>query len=276
MLIVYALSYTIYDTFIKVSANRLVLFGATNAITIALALILIWFVPLPNAESVPFFFITAFCYNFGIYFTAKSMHRIDFSVFTPLRAALRFLFIILFAKLVLEEQAYWYEWVGISGVLIGLLSQTDPKLMFNKNFLYALVMIIIAALASAGQFSSDAYGIKVSDNPFSYIIWLMFIGLPTTIVAFVKHRKDIAQLLHNERRQIIGSSLLDNIGYAAFLYVVYKIKILYALPVGNISIVMATLVGLFFLKETLKKRRIVSAVIIALSIAFTQIMATLY
>lgn len=259
-----------YSTLIKLSGNRVVLFGAINFFSCLGFLCLMPLVPVLERDVWPILFASVITYNIMLYFISKAYENNDLSGVFPITAAVKFCAVILYAKLIFSESATFYEWVGIIGVAIGIFTQINWRKMLRRDEYMPVFYIVMAGIIGGLQFSLDIYGTRQSTNPFSYIVYAMVLGFPVMLYAVAKYKRKTVELVKNEWRQIIGSALMDNIGYAAILLVMYSLKVLYVVPLSNLSIVAVTCVGLFVLKEPLAQRRIISSFIILVSILLIQ------
>jgi drug/metabolite transporter (DMT)-like permease len=271
LIIIYALCSATYSLFIKVSANRLVLFGALNAMTVVIAFCLIWFFPLPSLTSFMCIGLSACAYTAMLYFISKTYQANDLSYLAPVNAAIKFLLVILISAGLFSEHITHIEWLCIGIIAFAIFLKTSLHKLRAIKGDKGLLYLFLAAVFSTTQFLIDVYGIKQADNTASYIIWLMFIGLPVTIYSFVKYKKSIIALIQKEKFQIIASSLLDNIGYACLLFVMYYTEVNDALPISNLSIVFATAIGVLFLKEKTSIKKIIAALLITAAIIVSQL-----
>lgn len=276
LVLVYVFTTSVYSLLIKLSGNRLVLFGAVNGLTMVLALPLFLFIPPPSLELLPYILGSSMAYNAVLYFSHQAYKRADLSVVFPVRRAVSFLLVLFGAKFLLSEEAAWYEWLAFGVVFMGIMMQMSFRQLHKIEHSLPIIFMILAAVASAAQYIIDFAGIRQSENPFSFILALMFIGLPVTIWAFYTHRRDLRTALSAQKHQILASSLLDNLGYACFLYAVYVARALYAIPLTSLSIVVVTLLGLYHLKESMRLRRLVSATMIATAIAGVHVLDIFY
>lgn len=215
-------------------------------------------------------FASIITYNVMLYFMSKAYEFNDLSGVFPISSAVKFCAVIFYAKLIFSEFATLYEWLGIVGVAIGIFMQINWRKMLHRDEYMPIFYIVIAGLVSAIQFSLDIYGTRQSANPFTYIVYAMVLGFPVMLYAVAKYKSKTVALVKKEWKQIIGSALMDNIGYAAILLVMYSLKVLYVVPISNLSIVAVTLVGLFILKEPMAQKRIISSLVILGSILLIQ------
>ena len=273
---VYVLSSSAYSLLVKLSGNRLVLFGAVNGLTMLLALPLFFVIPPPEPALLPYILGSAVAYNAVLYFSHQAYKSADLSVVFPVRRAVSFLLVLFGAKFLLAEQALWYEWLAFGVIFIAILLQMSFRKLHRLHHTGPFVFMLMAAVASAAQYLIDFAGVRQSENVFSFILGLMFIGLPVTLWASFTHRRDLRTVLAGQKKQIFISAILDNAGYACFLYAVYVARALYAMPLTSLSVVVVTLLGLFHLKESMRLRRLLSATMIAAAIAGVHLLDIFY
>ena len=276
LVLVMVFTHAMYAVLIKLSGNRLVLFGAVNGLTALLGLPLWFVVPFPSVSVLPYVLCSSIAYNLMLYLSNEAYKRGDLSVAFPLRKAISFVFVVAMAKVVFNEHALWYEWIAFVMIVCGILLQTNRRELHKIHHIWPFVVMASVGLASGLQAIIDIMGVRSAQNPFSFIVALMFIGLPVTLWAYLTHKHNLRDVLAQQKGQIVASSLLDNIGYASFLYAVYVARALYAVPLSSLSVVVATLFGLYHLKESMRLRRLLSAAMIAAAIAGVHTMDIFY
>ena len=272
LVLIYVACSALFGAFVKLSGNRLVLFGAVNGLTMLVVLPLFLFLPLPAPQVWPFIFASSVAYNAMLYFAAKAYQYADLSVVYPLARAVSFLVIVVSAKFLLAEQGHWYEWLAIGIIFMAILMQMSMRQLDKINQAVSYVWMGLMGVSLGLMWVFDIMGVRLADNTWSFIAALMFVGLPATLWALLAHRRQLKTVLVENKKQIVIGALLDNVGYACFLYAIYGARALYAVPLSNLSVVAATLLGLYYLKEHLRLRRLLSAIMIAVAIMGVQIM----
>lgn len=269
---VYIVCQSGYAFFTKISSNRLILFGGLNLVTFFISIPLMFLVSAPPLESFVFIGASMCAYTIATYFRALSYARTDLSSVVPLSQAFSFICLTLFALFFLNEEGSITELIGIAVVIIGVLIATNVKKLSRIDDPLAVFFIFLGSCATAAQFCFDIIGTRLCENPFSYIVWLMPIGVPVSIVALIKHKKQVLTLLNSNLKPILASSVLDNVGYACILYIIYELRVLFVLPLTALTVVVSVLIGLVILKEKMPFRKLISATLIAGSIIAVQIL----
>mgnify|MGYP005865067033 CR=1 FL=1 len=212
LVMVSVFTHAMYATLVKLSGNRLVLFGAVNGLTALLALPLFLVIPLPGLHVLPYVVFSSAAYNLMLYLSHQAYKRGDLSVVFPIRKASSFIFLVVMAKVIFDEHALWYEWIAFTMIFFGILMQMNMRQLHKIHHIGPFVLMISVGIASGLQQTFDIAGMKNSENVFSFIVALMFIGLPVTLWAWFTHRRDLRQVLSAQKSQIMASSLLDNVG----------------------------------------------------------------
>ncbi|WP_298861429.1 EamA family transporter [uncultured Sulfitobacter sp.] len=174
--------------------------------------------------------------------------------------------------------AYWLfgevfngvQWLGVAVLMAGIFGLAAYNMMYLKaereTLNVALALAFVTGLFVAMYTTFDAYGIRATANPFTFLAWFFMIdGFLMPIIAYRRwHRMenppDVAPLM---QRGVIGGVIafasfgsimmatrLDNVGEAAIL--------------RETSTVFAALIGWLVLKETVGPRRVALMALIAL------------
>ena len=267
---------SLFSVFVKLSGNRLVLFGAVNGLTMLMVLPFFLFLPFPEPQVWPYLLASGAAYNAMLYCAAKAYKYTDLSVVYPVSRAASFLLIVLAAKVVLGEDGLWYEWLAIGAIFVAILMQMNMRQLDKVKHVESFVWMGLMGASQGLTWVFDIMGVRVAGNTFSYIAALMFVGAPVTVWAFVTHRYDLRRVLNSQKRQIVAAAVVDSFGYACLVYAVYVARALYAVPLSSLSVVVATLLGLFYLKESMRLRRLLSAALIAVAITGVHTMDIFY
>lgn len=271
ILVVGALSASLYTSFIKISAGRLALYTGMNIVFVFTGLVFMPFVPLPPPEVWPYLALSSFFYCASSYFICYGFKTTDLSVAAPIMGGIKALFIVLTSVSLLNETALPLEWLAISGILVGIFMQVRIKEFIQKAHVKNVMIMSVTGIFSGAQLITDIQGIRLCDNPFSYIVFLMLLGIPVLVYGLFKQGKETRRLLTEQARPILLASLFDIVSYTCVLLVLYVMKVLYAMPITHLSIVFTTLFGLIVLKEQEKPRRIVAAILITACVVLIQV-----
>lgn len=237
---------------------------------IAAAPIALFIVPWPESHMWPIF-VGVFVIHVGYkILQALAYERGAFTVVYPVVRGTGPLFTILGAGLVFGEVFSGVQWLGVAVLLSGIFGLAAYNLVHVSIDRHTLVPALWLAVATgffvALYTTYDAYGIRATADPFTFLAWFFFIdGLVMPVLAVRRWRKldqrpDLKPLM---MRGAIGAVIaplsfgaimlatrLDNVGEAAVL--------------RETSTVFAALIGWIFLKETVGPRRLGLMALIAL------------
>ena len=174
--------------------------------------------------------------------------------------------------------AYWLfgevfngtQWLGVAVLMAGIFGLAAYNMMYleaeRETLNVALALAFVTGLFVALYTTYDAYGIRATANPFTFLAWFFMIdGFLMPMIAYRRwHRMEnppaVAPLM---QRGVIGGVIafasfgsimmatrLDNVGEAAIL--------------RETSTVFAALIGWLVLKETVGPRRVALMALIAL------------
>jgi drug/metabolite transporter (DMT)-like permease len=192
---------------------------------------------------------------------AMAYSRGAFTVVYPVVRGTGPLFAVIGAYLVFGETFNLVQWAGVTVLLCGIFGLAIYNLMFldaaRDTLPAALTLAVLTGLLVAAYTTFDAYGIRATADPFTFLAWFFLIdGLAMPVVAAIRWRRMSAPpaLGPLMARGAIGGMIaplsfgaimlatrLDNVGEAAVL--------------RETSAVFAALIGWLFLGETVGPRR---------------------
>lgn len=179
------------------------------------------------------------------------------------------LFTVIAAYLVFGEVFTLIQWLGVGTLVTGIFGLAVYNLRHITVDRHTLVPALWLAVLTGGFVAVyttwDAYGIRATADPFTFLAWFFFIdGWVMPIIAYLKwrnmeHRPDPVPLM---KRGLLGGIIaylsfgsimvatrLDNVGEAAVL--------------RETSTVFAALIGWLILKERVGPRRLALMALIA-------------
>ncbi len=180
------------------------------------------------------------------------------------------LFAVIGAYLIFGEQFNAVQWAGVAVLLTGIFGLAGYNLVFltaaRDTLPAALMLAFLTGLMVAAYTTYDAYGIRATGNPFTFLAWFFLIdGLTMPVIAFQRWRTMAAPPAPGPLmlRGMIGgivaffsfgsimlATRLDSVGEAAVL--------------RETSTVFAALIGWLALGETVGPRRAILMSLIAI------------
>ncbi|MEM9967775.1 MAG: DMT family transporter [Pseudomonadota bacterium] len=180
------------------------------------------------------------------------------------------LFTVIGAYLIFDERFSIVQWSGVAVLLTGIFGLAVYNLRTlqteRDTLPLALTLAFVTGLFVALYTTYDAYGIRATQNPFTFLAWFFMIdGLVLPFFAAYRwaHMSEAPTIGPLMIRGVIGgwvaflsfgsimmATRLDQVGEAAVL--------------RETSTVFAAIIGWFFLKETVGPRRVALMALIAL------------
>jgi len=214
------------------------------------SLIIIYFMPLPTLESLPYIITSAFIHQGYQWFLLTAYRYGDYTKVYPIARGSGPVIVTIVSLLFLGVILGRYELIGIVIVSIGILSlsfQNSEALRNKKAIFFALLTGLFIGLYSM----IDGYGARVSMSPLSYI-GFSFILNALMFPFFLKFmdQPNITKRVFNKAKSlfIIGGTF-SYIVYAIVVWGFTKAPIPLVSTLRETSIIFALLIGTFFLKE---------------------------
>jgi drug/metabolite transporter (DMT)-like permease len=180
------------------------------------------------------------------------------------------LFTVIGAGFVFGEHFSPQQWFGVGVLITGIFGLAVYNLrtitIGRDTMVPALMLAILTGGFVAIYTTYDAYGIRATADPFTFLAWFFFLdGFVMPVVATVRYRRMMQrpELLPLMKRGLLGGIIayfsfgfimlatrLDNVGEAAVL--------------RETSTVFAALIGWLVLKEKVGPRRLALMALIAL------------
>ena len=214
------------------------------------SLIIIYFMPLPTLESLPYIITSAFIHQGYQWFLLTAYRYGDYTKVYPIARGSGPVIVTIVSLLFLGVILSRYELIGIVIVSVGILSlsfQNSEALRNKKAIFFALLTGLFIGLYSM----IDGYGARVSMSPLSYI-GFSFILNALMFPFFLKFmdQPNITKRVFNKAKSlfIIGGTF-SYIVYAIVVWGFTKAPIPLVSTLRETSIIFALLIGTFFLKE---------------------------
>ncbi len=246
--------------------------GMTSIVEIVVFAPLVFFVPFPSLEIWYFIIASVILHGFyrlGVIYSYKFG---DLSFVYPIARGGSSLLIAIFTLIILQEYISLLGFFGILTVCIGIF-----LISYNKNHKFNFNAFILAtgtAVLITIYTIVDGMGVRLSENKFSYLFWLLLLnGIPLLLISIFSKEK----LLYNLNTKIISwgipAGILAILSYGIVVWAMKYIEIAYVSSIRETSIVIATLLGFYFLREKQAKKRVIPAVLVlsGITILFFQI-----
>lgn len=179
------------------------------------------------------------------------------------------LFAVIGAYLIFDERFTGVQWLGVAILLAGIFGLALYNLAYleaeRDTLNAALGIAVLTGLFVALYTTYDAYGIRATQNPFTFLAWFFMIdGFVFPFIAAARwrrmaHAPDLGPLM---TRGFIGS-LVAFMSFGSIMMATRLDKVGEAAVLRETSTVFAALIGVVFLKETVGPRRVALMALIA-------------
>ena len=234
-----------------------------------------FFLPLPTKElwlamavSVP----THFFYQMSM---IRALHRGDLSLVFPVMRGLAPLLVAIGAYVFLQETLSPMALVGLliatcAVITFGFLrgAQVEGKSLSWS----ALFWAGMTALGVMAYNVADARGVRLAENPLTFIVWLFMMDwVGTVVVALVVRKERFLSAARPVMKFGIMGGFLSVASYGAALLALNLIEAARVTALRETAVVFGALMGWLILKEGIGPRRIIASVVLVIGLALMQL-----
>ncbi|WP_108830172.1 EamA family transporter [Ascidiaceihabitans donghaensis] len=227
-------------------------------------------VPWPEPHMWPIFAAVWVIHVIYKVLQAMAYTRGAYTVVYPVVRGTGPLFAVIGAYLIFDETFSGVQWFGVAVLLSGIFGLAIYNLLYleaeRDTLNVALALAVLTGLFVALYTTYDAYGIRATANPFTFLAWFFMIdGTAMPPVALrrwlkMENRPALGPLMV---RGVIGG-IVAFLSFGAIMMATRLDKVGEAAVLRETSTVFAALIGWLVLKETVGPRRIALMALIAL------------
>lgn len=235
-------------------------------------------VPFPETHMWPIFAGAFVIHTAYKVLQAMAYTRGAYTVVYPVVRGTGPLFAVIGAWLIFDEAFTMTQWMGVLVLLTGIFGLAVYNLIhvtLNRDTLnMALGLAVVTGLFVALYTTYDAYGIRATADPFTFLMWFFMIdGLAMPVVASLRWRAMSAHLRPPVaplmKRGLVGA-IIAFFSFGSIMLATRLDKVGEAAVLRETSTVFAALIGWLVLKETVGPRRIALMCLIALGAVIVQ------
>ncbi|WP_372571043.1 EamA family transporter [Ruegeria jejuensis] len=245
--------------------------GAIDACYMLMAAPFAFFVvPWPEAHMWPIF-ATVWVIHMGYkLLQAQAYTKGSYTVVYPVVRGTGPLFTVIGAYLLFGEVFTATQWFGVAALLAGIFGLAIYNLLrleTNRETLpTALALAFATGLFVALYTTYDAYGIRATADPFTFLAWFFMIdGMAMPVIAWLRWRNMVNPPAPGPLMlRGVAGGLTAPLSFGAVMLATRLDKVGEAAVLRETSTVFAALIGWLVLKETVGPRRIALMSLIAL------------
>ena len=175
-------------------------------------------------------------------------------------------FVTLWSLIFLKDSIPLIGIFGILTVSFGLILLSLENFKIKMNTKIIRISLFIAFVISVYTFT-DGAGVRSADAAATYIVWNFFLGGWISIgYVYLKNKRELFELRFKDLMFILLATIISFSAYAIIIWSMKHIPIGFVASMRESSIIFATLIGYFFLKEKIGYIRLISGFVFFLGI----------
>ncbi|MCX7560754.1 DMT family transporter [Sulfitobacter sp. F26204] len=261
-----AMLHAVWNAIVKTAADRTTTLGLVALGHTLPGVVMVILLPLPNIESFGYIALSTVIHFGYFYFLGRAYAHGDLGVVYPIARGIVPALVSLWASLLLGEVLAPLVWAGIGLIVAGIVLSNWRALRSGIGT-SALGFALCTGLCISLYSLVDGIGVRLSGATLSYWAWGAFLHLFIAGFAGWRKRRTLAQLPAGIWAVGIAGGVVSMMAYGLVLYAKNFAPLGVVSALRETSVVFATLIGYFLLKEGNLTRRLCAAVLMALGIA---------
>jgi drug/metabolite transporter (DMT)-like permease len=234
----------------------------------------VFFVPLPDEATIGALALTMPAHFFYQMCLVRALQRGDLSLVFPVMRGAAPLLTAVAALLLLDEALAPLAWAGLLAATFAVFSFALPPSgvqLRDHPDRAALAWALATAIGVALYNVTDARGVRIAPDPFTFITWLFIVDpIPIAITVLLLRRGALASAVAMKWRYGVIAGALSILSFGAALYAFSLIETARVSALRETSVVFAAIMGSLFLGESFGRRRIVAAIVLAAGLVLMQ------
>jgi len=254
-----ALLHAAWNALVKGGADKTLSMGAVIIGHLPIAIIAIPFVPLPDADSLPYI-AAGIALHFGYQvFLLRSYQIGDLTQVYPIARGSAPMMVALFSVAVLGVNLEAIELLAVAIIGLGIISLALVRHSDGQKNGKAAILALITGMFIASYSLVDGLGARIAGTSLGYYSWLS-IGNGTLMILYLaaKSPNTLRSIPRNGLPILILGGGASFIAYALVIWAFMQAPIALVTALRETSIVFALLIGVFFLKEPLSLVKVLS------------------
>ena len=257
-----AFLHVVWNAFMKVNTDRLILVAIMMISQAALAISVVPFVAFPPPTAWYCIWASTALHTAYFGFLILAYRYGDLSHVYPISRGSAPLIVAVISVFVIDEQLSHQAMWSIVLIALGIMSLTLTRGVSGFRESKAIFYALGTGMFIAGYTVVDGLGARFADSAHSYIFWLNVVnGLPIAALALYLRRGQIAGQFRTYWKVGVFSGFVSLGAYWIVLWAMKQAPIAMVSAVRETSMIFAVLFGVFFLKERLNLARVASTML---------------
>jgi len=259
--------HAIWNAVVKGTGDKTIAIGLVALGHMVLGLIGAAVLPLPDIKVIPFI-IASTLIHWGYYYGLTTAYKFgDLSLIYPIARGISPVIVTFFAFFWIDERLSWVEMSGVLLISSGILF-LGLRSLSNEKSITALVFALTTGMLIAAYSVTDGFGVRLTENPLSYIVWLF---IAEGFVVFYIFGRFRLRLLKSSLSEILlgfFAGVVSTVAYGLALYAKSLAPLGIVTALRETSVIIATLIGVLWFKEKPIGYRLGAASIVFCGIIF--------
>ena len=221
----------------------------------------IFFVPLPVGITWLFLICSLILHTFYFILLGIMYNRSDLTFIYPIARGCAPFFVTFLSLIFFVDHIPLLGILGILVISLGLIIISLENYKKKIDFTLIGISLFIALMIAMYTFF-DGAGVRSVDKSETYIVWNFFLGGWISIAyVYVTEKKELFELQLKEFFLILIASIISFSAYAIIMWSMKHEPIGFVASLRESSIIIASLIGYFILKEKVSHIRLISGVV---------------
>ncbi len=267
-----AFFHALWNAFVKKGSDPLISVAGVALASSSIAACLIPFVGLPEPALWPWLAVSLIVHTLYMVMLSQAYRYGDFTIAYPIARGLAPALVTVYSLLFMQAELEGAQLIGLLGILSGILLFATRRLGLVIADRRALGYATLTAVLIAVYTVMDGIAARLASSATNYAVWILFLqGFPICAYMFFLRGKPALQILKNRAWQLSFGGFMSMTGYMIVLWAMTQAPIALIAAFRESSIIIAALIGMFWMKEPGGWRRIFAAVLIFLSVVYLKI-----
>ena len=255
-----------WNAFAKKGLDPTLSIAAFHAVAAIIVVPIIFRVPLPDPESLPYLIASVVIHWAYIGLLGTAYRTGDLSQVYPIARGTAPLLVTIISFLLLGETLPILTLFGISITCIGIILLSFNNSISRYQGHQPLVLSLSTGFMIAAYTIMDGLGVRHSINPMSYISWLFILaGVTFAIILTFLRRKKLKETLQyciKYRLVFLMGGIATATAYGIVVYAMHDNSMAMVSALRETSVLMGIIIGVVVLKESFGNIRISAAILV--------------
>ena len=268
-----ALLHAIWNSMAKASDEPELTIASYQLVGTVICIFAAFWLPFPNASSWPMIIGSVIVHNFYYFTLARAYRSGDLSQVYPIFRGSAPILVACGAAIFVGEHLQPEVMIGIACISLAVVSLGYRSAKFGVMSKKAKIWALLTAILIAIYTIIDGMGVRVSDNPLSYIVWLFILEIiPIGTFFLITNRLKWKQYFLKNRWELCGGGTASSAAYAMVIFAMSLGPMAVVSSLRETSVIFAGIIGAVWLREPFGLPRIRAAIMIAIGIVVIRVL----